>query len=946
MLALTLLLAACPQNPLVLPPRRDSTPVQAVTPERTFEQDVAVLRRSRLGEAREDELIGQLAGRYPDLAQRAVALARTADPDLLDGLLRILARVAGPEQAQQVVTLSLTRPLGAAAARAMEVVASLPRPDAKAALLRCLAARSSGTRRAAANALKPLLDAADADLVLDAMQRGGRDVYPLALELLGATPTAAARRALLDALASSDANAAALACEALVAHGPAPATDLQTIIGRAAAGRAFGYAAVALTELERRHGVALQPDAAVPCLRQEIDSHDPFMRVAAAVALAQLSYRSGDEVGERYGDRAIVDGLLLVVAPGAFVTSYSLLQPLALAQLHRLTGRAFALPTEWEGWWTSARAGFVGRRQSLAIDGESAALASLTLIRPGQVVRVRGERAPEPLQMAAEDEVFVLPAAEMAQLVQRLQDAGFMSPALEQGQREAAAVPRTRTLELRLGAVRSSYEAPARDDAWMDRFVTDVEAVALAQRWQLYHGGDDFMAFWRSERAWLLAHPDRSARDQRMKELIVAALPRLQGELRTRALEHLNEVPKLATFLSESDGLAIAAAVRDGGVVDADGERLLALALRVDSEPVVKAVLDVTDELAAAGGREALPRLFAMMGAERVLRCVADPRPQVKIAAMHEIANMRELQAVPALLVGLRADDVAVQQTAIWALGILRSPDARQPLLDALPTLVPEVRRVAWVALGRIGGDGVLAAILRGTTFDDVEDKRAAIAALGKLDEPTAADYLASLFVAAGQGPLGDLVLGALHDQGALRARTALRKSLQASREARVRDEVVQVLADFNDPSVVPDLIGKLADVRDGARAAAQLSAITGVDVARSQDPAATMLGWWSRHKDESQAEWFLDAVRAAGIPTDLDVAKLQPRAGVDGVSELARILTATDQPHLRLLALALLRDTTQRDFGAISPQARPEELIALADRYRIYAESVVAGGK
>jgi len=946
MLALTLLLVASPQNPLVLPPRPSPPRQAAATPERTFEQDAASLRRSQLRKAQEEEVIGGFIARYPDVAQRSMVLARVADPDLLDGLLTVLERTGGEEEGRQLTALALSRPLGSATEHAMRAIALLQGAAAKDALLRCVLARSSGTRRAAVAAVKPLLGPTDTERVLDLRQRGGREGNLLALELLAATPTVEARVALVAALSSPDADVAATACAALIEHGPTLASDLQAIVGRAASDRAFGYAAVALAQLETTHNVVLLGDAAVPFLRQELDSNDLFMRVAASVALAQLSYRSGDEVGDKYGDRAIVDGLLLVVAPSAFVPSYSLLHPLASAQMRRLTGRAFALPTGWQNWWATARASFVGLRQTLAIEGERAGLAALTLRQPGQVIRVRGADAPVPLDVAAEDEVYVLAAAEMAQLVQRLQDAGFMSPALEQARQRQAGAPRPRSLELRLGAVRSTYAAPLRDDAWMDRFAAELATVAAHERWQLYHDGADFMAFWRREREWLLGHTDRAARDRRSKDLIVAALPRLQGELRERALTHLNEVPDLGALLDERDGLALAGAVRSSGVIDPPGERLLALALRIDAVPVVDAVLDVAAALATKGGREALPRLFGAMRQERVLQCLADSRPQIKIAAMHEIANMKEVQAVPALLVGMRDEDLAVQQTAIYALGILRAAAAREPLLAALPTLSPEVRRVAWVALGRIGGEGAFPAILKGTTLDDVDDKRAAVAALGKLDEPAAADCLASLYVVAGQGPLGALVLAALRDQGPLRARTALRKSLQQVRDPRVRGELVQVLGDFNDPYVVPDLIGQLDDVRTAPRAAAQLAAITGVDLGRVEDRAAFMTDWWARHKDQSQAAWFLEAVRAVGIRTDLEVAELQPRSGVEAVPELARIMTTTDRPQLRLLALALLRDTTQRDFGELSPLARPEELVALADRYRFYAESVTATGK
>jgi HEAT repeat protein len=944
----TLLLVAAVQNPLVLPPRpparQDTAPP---TPEKSFADDVAVVRRSQLRAGNEDAVIADLAARYPDLAARAAALARTADLDLLHGLVRVLERVGSVAEGRQLVAIALLRPLGDVAGATMQTISALLGDEAKASLLRCVTARVAGTRRAAADAVRPRLSAADSAALLGVVERAGADARPVALSLLGATPTPEARAVLVRTLSASDATLSLAACEALIEHGPAQVSDLQSMLARPASDRAFGYAAVALTRLELTHGVVLLQDAAAPLLQAEVDSHDPFMRASAAIALAQFAYRAGDSAGLRYGDRAIVDGLLLVVAPGQFVPSYSLLHPLASEQLRRLTGRTFPTPGEWTSWWTTAKSDFVGLRMAVTLDADKAALASLACKQPGRVIFVRGENAPAPLEVNDDAESYVLPALEMAQLVQRLQDAGFMSSALEQQRRKNEGVPRPRSLDLRLGAVRSTYDAPIRDDAWMDRFAADVGDVAARERWQLYPAaGADFAAFWRSERAWLLAHADRAERDRHLKDLIVGALPGLSGPRRARALEHLNDVPAIDKLLDERDGLAIVAAVRAGGKVDTDAERLLAIALRVESMAVVKAALDAVDALMESGGRAALPRMFAVLGPERVLACLGDPRPHIRVAAMHEVANMKELAAVPALLLGALDPDATVQQTAIYALGVLRASQARQALIDALPTLAPATRRVAFVALGRIGGEGVLPTLVRGTTLDNPDDKRAAILAIGKLDEPGAADYLASLFEIAGLGPLGTLVQAALAEQGALRARAALRKSLAQVRDPRVRDEFVQLLAEFQDPSVVPELIAQLDDVKRGPRAAVHLAAITGVDLARADDRMQEMMEWWGRHKDKSQAEWFLAAVRELGINTSLEAAHLQPRAGVQGVPELTRILTATDRPHLRLLALALLRDTTQRDFGTVSVQAPPEELIALADRYRFYAESLAGSGK
>lgn len=943
MLALPLLLALAPQNPITLPPR-PKTVVEGQAARPNFEKDVLALRRSRLRAEDEEATVAQLATRYPDFAARLAPMVRTADADLLTGVLRALARVGGVEEAEQVELAVMNRAVGDNAVLLVQVLAQLHGANAKDALLRCLHTRSPGTRRAITDQLRGLLDVADAGRLLDAAQRGNAEVRLCVLQLLGATPSPEARLSLRAALGGADVTHAVAACESLIAHGPALAEDLQQVLGRAATDRSFGFAAVALTRLELGSGTPLLRDESVPHLRREVDGHDAFLRVASAVALAQLAFRSTATDGDRFGDAAIVDSLLLVATPGGFVPAYSLLNPIATEQLRRFSGKSFATAPEWTGWWGGARAGFVGMRRSVALDMSQASLAMLLYRTQGRAVRLRGEQTAVPNVTIPDEESYVLHGAELAALVKRLQDAGFMSDVLAQQRRRlpvGLALPRS--LEVRIGTARAADAAPAGSDQWMDRFVAELDAVVQRERWQLYHdpAQGDFMAFWRAEHDWLTAHSDRVARDTRLKDLIVKSLARADDKQRSRALAHLNEIRDLPSLLQEADGLAIVAAVQRAASLDAEGERLLALALRTPSEGVWRQAIDAVDKHYEQGGRAALPRLLSALGAQRVLQCLDDPRPHVRVAVIREVANLGDLTAVPAMLLAARDADKRVQEAAVSTLGLLRSKDARQPLLDLLPSLDGEVRRAAWLALGRIGGEKVLPVLLQASTNDSLDDKRAAIQALGKLDDPQAPEYLASLFEAAGRGPLGNLALLALQDQGPLRARAALREALGRARDKAARAELAQVLGDFQDPIVVPDLIDLLDDARVGTRVAFQLAAITGVDLVPVVDRTAVMREWWTRQRDKSQAQWFLNAVKATGLPTDLEATQLEPRAGVAAVPELTRILTTIDRPHVRLLALALLRDTTQRDFGALSFDTGREELVALADRYRIYAEGV-----
>ncbi len=942
MLVLVLALAL-PQNPITLPPmqRPPAKPTAPVARVADFQTDSQALRRSQLRTpAREDEVLADLQRRYPDLAARAASALRTADFDLAQGLLLAVERFGSADEAAVVEAVLLTRALGAATAPAVATLAHLRQADAKEALFRCLSSRIAGARREVAANLKPRLGPDDAARVIELARTGGAEGRANAAFLLGAVASPAARAHLVGALSASDAVLAAAACDSLVELGAADVADLQAILGRAALDRGFGYAAVALTRLELKGAGDLLADSMVPFLRQELDSHDLFMRVASSLALAQLAYRSDDTDGQRYGDRAVVEGLLLVVAPTQFIAGFGLLQPVARDVLRRFSGRDLSTTEDWQGWWKVASADYLGMRRTVNVDEHNGKLATLTLRLSDRTLRVRGDGTTSSVALDAGAEDYVLAGEEMVELARRLRDAGFMRDPAPAATR--AGLPLVRSLQLRVGSAGTRYDAPERDP-WMDRFVAELDGIAMRERWQLYPGpaANDFATFWSAERAWLLANADRRARDGRLKDLILGALPGLKDKDRARAIAHLNEVPDLAMLLTEDDGLRIVAAVATGEALDLGSERLLALASRIDSDRVWREALAVVDRFFAKGGKDALARLFGTLGVERVLDVLLDPRKNLRLAAIQEVADMKELRAVPALLTSLRAEDDDVRQTAIYALGMLRADDARNPILNELPAMSAPARRVAWVALGRIGGDGVLATLMQATTQENAEDKRAAIAALGKLEEPGAAEYLANLFVAAGHGPLGNFALVALQDQGALRARSALRRALEQAREDRVRAEIVQVLAEFQDPVVVPQLLDLLDDQRQAGRAALQLAAITGVDVVNLPDRKTAMRQWWVRNQGRPQAAWFLSAAKDAGMTTALEVHQLQPGAGVAGVPELTRLLTAAERPHLRQLALALLRDTTQRDFGALPPQARPEELLALADRYRFYAEAV-----
>jgi HEAT repeat protein len=942
---------------IVLPP---TPPAQAPAQEpvgltefERFHRDATKLRRSvLLSSEAEDALLQRLRLDYQDPAALALQLAAKSDADFVHGLLRVVTRLATQREkaAEELLFLVQTRPFASATKEAVEALADLDPPRAKERLLTCLTSRYAGVRKAATDQLLARIDKSDLPRLLALAQEQDQDIQRKALFLLGALPHPPARERLIMAIGSPLPTVAATACQSLIAHGVDVVPDLAPMLQRPAIDRTFGYAAFAVTALEDQTGRELLPEAALPYLLREVRGNDPFLRTTAALALANMAFRSDDARGETFGDRDIVDGLLMVVAPRDYVPNISMLQKPAAKKLVQFTGQDFrGHSLVWRGWWDKARPGFVGMRLRVSVTPENAMDAVLTWTSAGVVQRFIGERV-EPGAPRADVFEFILTGAEMAALVQRLESLGFMGKGLVASAGAADMLPVGRSLELELGSFRSRVAGPTEAVRSIDVLEEEVRVVADRERWQLYREPvrePDARAAWRAEREWLAAHADTSARNARLKDRIVAALPSLADARRELALGHLLALPDLGALLTEGDGLALVDLAARSELIDDRTFDLLEVALLAPGDRVWRRALDVVADRSERGGRQALPRVFALLGAEKVLAAVREGRPDLRVAAIHEVASLKDRRAVPDLLAAVGDPELEVCETAVYALGVLRVAEARETLLalQADPATAGTTRRVAWVALGRIGGEGVLPVLQAGAGFPELADQLAAAQAMGELDDLEAARFLALMFATRGYGPLGTQAVASLQRQGGLLARPALQRYL-GGRDPQRHQEIVLLLAEFQDPSVVEHLIAMLDDVFEGPRVALLLSTITGVDLAGVNQRVPFMQEWWRTHKDLPQAVWFMESLGRDRIETTLRVADLAPKSGVAAVPELTRIMLSVRKPYLRVMAAALLRDTTDREFGRVSLQTPVAQLQAIADRYRYFADAENAEDK
>ena len=951
------LVSVQPQDPgsgkLLLPPRPKPAPkveTQQLRDEDldAFLKEAMKLRRTQnLPEAALDLALRPIGEKWPTAADLALRALRQADADLAYALVHIAQRFGERRHGEELLYLALTRPMGTGSREALLAMSALLGEGAKDALFQCLRANFVTTQQAARDLLAPAITKEDLPRLLELSRDRKADVVARALELLAGLPLPEARSRLVEALSAQDAGVAQTAFASLLAQGAAAAPELQALLERPAVDFAFGYACLLLVQLEERTGEPYLRETMVPHLKRELATPDPFFQATGALALARIAYRSTDTTGKPYADTDVVDSLLLVAAPKGFVTAFSLLERPVGRTLATFTGQEFRGAEPWRVWWKTMRDGFVGQRQHLAITPALAAATVLQWHDPRGAIRVFGEQATLPEKDLG---LFcVLSGTELSELVARLQSLGFMgdTPRLSAARAAREDLPQQR-LEAQLGRVRIASNLLS--DRTLTALRLELEKTLLAERWQLYRDPrtePDFSVFWRKEREWLAQNQAPRARAQRLAGRIVRALPSLEAVAQARAADHMLEIPDIKQILSEADAKTIVTSLAQRQKLDDEGFRWLEIALLPTTDTVWKDVLDLLDRTWTEGGKERLPRAFALLGADKVLLALEDQRPRIRLQAMEEACNGKDLRAVPVLLPAIATAQGELRRTAIYSLGRLRATAARPVLLESLAKFDEETRRTAWIALGRIGGEDVLPVLEHAIVSRDPQDRMAAIQALGELKQPEAARILAQVYAASSQEQEGELALVQLRKLGALLARPALRESYRSDVVAHRRD-LILALAEFQDPEAVPGLVDLLAQPNADARALTFLIAsTTGLALDEVDDRVNFVREWHRRKRDVPQSTWFIDALQRANVETTLQADQLHNRASPATVRELARLLIALrDKPHLRMLTVAMLRETTEQDFGTL-PAGAPEEVVrGLADRYRFWAETQRAANK
>ncbi|GAB4163960.1 MAG: hypothetical protein Fur0037_29290 [Planctomycetota bacterium] len=536
-----------------------------------------------------------------------------------------------------------------------------------------------------------------------------------------------------------------------------------------------------------------------------------------------------------------------------------------------------------------------------------------------------------PLRGARE---FLLDASRMRGLVQSLRENRIEEAA---GRAHAAGLPLPRSIEIRLPSSRLLAAAPGQRDPGFERLVAVVERVLDEEAWQLFRDPEaepDRGAFWRAESRWRAEHQDRLERSRRLLQRVVRRWPGLGEDLRALAVRHLFPlVPE--GLVREADGEAIVAMLRSLPSLGEHDARLLEMAVSAPGDAVWRHAVDLAATMPGAD-RNQVSRIFSLLGADSVLRALSDSRPVVRQSAVGEIARTKDLRAAADLVRLLDDPDSSVRQSAAFACGALGLDGARPRLLALIVAEGTDsgLRREALRAVGRIGGPGAFDVLQRALAAPALEDRLAALRGIGELRDSRAADLLAELFVASLGSATGDLAKFYLQQMGAALAVPALRAQLRVG-DPVARDAVVDLLAGYQDPVVLPDLIDRLRQGRDPLRALAAVGAITGLDVSAQGDRVRALEDWSEVHGKEPQWQWLLQALARENIPSTLEAEQFAEAAGLSAVPELARLLVEADGGRIRALCAAVLRTLTGKDHGIVNEMTPRETLEAIAARYR-----------
>ncbi|MBL8858918.1 MAG: HEAT repeat domain-containing protein [Planctomycetes bacterium] len=645
--------------------------------------------------------------------------------------------------------------------------------------------------------------------------------------------------------------------------------------------RRGAYALLAIIE---REDLRLQPILAaahIEPLLAALDKRDTLVSGAAAAALAGIGFRSSSAQVDEWLDRPVIDRLIMTVSGREFHDDLSSITPGALRRLRMVSGQSIATDgPRWVDWWITAREGFRARRATLTIQpGEAAS----TLVRfestaenPEGFTLVGPELASTALTRVTSGEIFYLTQDQITDLIAVLNREGLLGAEILPGLRGARGRGE-RTLEIQVGARAKAFTlGPDLKETWFERAAEACRAVRDQNRWQRFpagRDGQDAYALWQAEASWWSTPHTDLERNERLKQLALNSMQGASPAKREIAVEEIERLYALPDGPNAADFDAFLALLDEEQLQGTRASRLARLALAAGRKMGSDGFVPDAPALALAGAYtrlfgtnaiDALAEQFQSVRREFVRQIAADERPILRAVAAKTLAVDPSPEDLAILIKLLSDKDLSVETAAVTALGEHKVEAARTELLVRARVGFPPVRAAALRAIGMLGGEFVLEALIQGVNDRDRVVHIAAAQGLALLGDPAAAQVLISALAEVSDTELFDAARAGLVAIGRPAWHELVRVVNQPA--GRIRREAALILSEQCHPDAVSALISILTANPKDARVATELTVLTCVDLRGQVDPARSWWAWWDGVRHDDSSAWFRAALERAGI--------------------------------------------------------------------------------
>ncbi len=908
--------------------------VQPPKPPRTGERGIAVRRAEtlpevELGEAAayvleqldrlnnpSDRLVDQAVESLcvmgsPGLQASRRAL-RSQRPASLVAAARTLLLAGTPEDGDLVQTRLKERVPREACMPLLDAVMRDPQRGTVAYLARLLEHPQAPVRQ---GAFRHLADRLGAPGVLEELaprlESEQSDTRLRAVQLLERLDDSRSLGLLIDVLGDSSARVAFRAASAL-------ARGVDERIDAALVNRAFGrpwilrenaYALLAIVEREDELVQPILDLAQVDPLLQGLDSSDPFISGVCAAALAGIGFRSADVESTEWLDEEVAHALVRAVSGRVFHNDFTSLHGAAIRRLTLISGESYASDgPAWVDWWARESRWFTAHRARIPVDPERVGTLRLEVAKNGAArTDAFALLGPDAIWQGGEGslrvgETLYVTRNEAADLLAVLQREGVLGAERLPGRRGSDG-PGARSLVLVLdGRSKAFHFGSAVDEAWFDEVLHAADLVRDRNRWQRYfvpgvHASS--LELWLDDAGWWEAEQDPAARNARLKQSVLAWLAAHPTSERQPGLDELKRLDA-ADALVAKDFSPLLELLRDELRSGPRSRALVALLLSAarraagstDDElaPIPSELaVDLIDAHVAslgAGDEATLASVVAAAGPAFAREVAQRPEPELRRAAAQLLGDAPTEADVDVLNGLLEDPDPSVELAAVEALGRGRVESAREELLVRARIASTRIRAAALSAIGVLGGDNVLDALVIGLTDPDPSVQAAAASGLADLADPRSASLLVSLL---GQGRAAGVVEPVRRGLLTLgpAAHADLLRAVHGPSPAAKRGAAL-LLAYQGVPQVASTLMSVLTENPEDAEVAAELAVLTGMDLRGEPDPAGAWWKWWDLVVHDDSIAWFCAGLERSGVSSPVPDA-LRGR----GTAEGARFLLA-----------------------------------------------------